>query len=398
MPDPHFPGDVKAPFYCLGTFPACSSSHYPHGVVDRATALLKDFQLIVSPRRAKLNPGQFFLVRYKDVQHVVLTLSYLKAPFTCEIARFSDHPRGTELVGTILSLAPLVEQNAPGFYSLPLQTEHEWGLSVAQEILGLGEEIEWLKLSVKCERPPPGVALIRLCDVKVTAATVVDLETERENQRKSDLVAMALRALQRSSEPWQNRRPPAKRIAKDPRWAMGNGQAFLSRRILPQHLSMLRVACCMLSDSRPIPPASLNSRCDGGDERRRRRKRRRRRNKKEKDNRIMRGGGMGQRSWQELERKGNASFFFSSSSCSASSSKSTSSSWVSSSSFCSLLFHYSLFLLLLLLLPPFLFILLLSCRSPHPPRYSWRALVACPREPCVPPARSTQPRVARGAC
>ncbi len=101
--DPTFPDDVRFPEYCLNKLPQCVGK-YGAGILDRASKILNDVKAIICPRRSAIDPGQYLLVSYLDLQQVVVIFSYLKAPFTFECLALPTMPKGTDVVGTDVSL------------------------------------------------------------------------------------------------------------------------------------------------------------------------------------------------------------------------------------------------------------------------------------------------------
>jgi hypothetical protein len=159
-----------------------------------------------------LNPAQYIVVQFNDMQQVLLILSYLKQPFSCELIPFRAHDRDRDLLNTVIDLAPLVYEKS-GFKLLPVETEMQWSSRLAQQ-LNEGGALGWRRLIVDPVLPAVGDDAIHLSKVLVRRIENIDLEAERESQRQADVVAKALKALQRSQQPWQQR-SSVKRVAKD---------------------------------------------------------------------------------------------------------------------------------------------------------------------------------------
>ncbi len=209
--DPAFPDKVGQPEFCLNRLSRCSTL-FGAGIHDLASELRRDLQVIISPRRAPLNPAQYIVVQFNDMQQVLLILSYLKQPFSCELIPFRAHDRDRDLLNTVIDLAPLVYEKS-GFKLLPVETEMQWSSRLAQQ-LNEGGALGWRRLIVDPVLPAVGDDAIHLSKVLVRRIENIDLEAERESQMQADVVAKALKALQRSQQPWQQR-SSVKRVAKD---------------------------------------------------------------------------------------------------------------------------------------------------------------------------------------
>ncbi len=208
--DESFPDKVHHPEFCLNKLPMCATL-YPAGVQEVAAEIRKDLQVIVSPRRAPLAPGQVLLVKFKDVQQITVVMSYLKAPFTCELLLFPQQPRDSDLLNTAVDLTRLVEVKE-GLHLLPVRTEVEWSTRLAQALDG--GDIEWSRLGVTCPAPEDEDSTVALSKILITKIERVDLQAEKASQKQGDVVTAALRALQRSQQTWQQRHA-TKRVAKD---------------------------------------------------------------------------------------------------------------------------------------------------------------------------------------
>ncbi len=219
--DPSLPKQIPPHEYCLNRVPKCLGKT-PAGLIDAAANLMRDLQLIVCPRRKKLSPGQFVLLKFNDRQQVLCILAYLKAPFTCEILAFPSQPRRDDILGSVLSFSSVVSEISPDLWTLKLETEVEWSYRIGESLEGDGA-LEWAGLDVKTPRPAAGQECVRLCDIQVAKMERVDVAAERLAQRKSDEVSAAMRAFNASAAPWQPRQQ-VKRVAKEgqgPRLPLG---------------------------------------------------------------------------------------------------------------------------------------------------------------------------------
>ncbi len=221
-PDPRVPDKINYPEYCLKKISECVGS-FGDGVLELGARLLGDLKLVVCPRRSLLTPGQYVLIEYRESQQVLLVLSYLKSPFTFECIGFPVRARGTEVQGEILSLRPQLSSNS-GLWSLPIKTEVEWAAKVVESMQGDYEasNVKFTKLFVKCPAPEEGERCLHLGRVVVTGKELVDLEEVREQQRSEDAIHKALKALEKSQQPWTDRKRP-KRTAKEGREQIAMG-------------------------------------------------------------------------------------------------------------------------------------------------------------------------------